>query len=133
MFTLSFTGNASISARNAITGPGLPPFKMATTPVLAMPVLISSPRPFSCSTMYADVLNSRLPSSGCWCKYLLHSVNLLCMAFDCASIWYCFVVQLIYLQKQSIKSRLKWLVFSLKNDWLVQQITVHNIVYKLLS
>ena len=32
-----------MSALNAITGPGLPPFKIATTPVLATPVCTSYP------------------------------------------------------------------------------------------
>ena len=35
---LSLTGSPSISARSATTGPGLPPFNTATTPVLAIPV-----------------------------------------------------------------------------------------------
>ena len=36
-FTLSYTGRASISARSAITGPGLPPLRIATTPASLYP------------------------------------------------------------------------------------------------
>ncbi|MCY1220341.1 hypothetical protein D3C87_660620 [compost metagenome] len=35
--TCSFTGSASMSARSATTGPGLPPRSVATTPVTATP------------------------------------------------------------------------------------------------
>ena len=36
---LSLTGRPSISALSPTTGPALPSFKIATTPVLAIPVL----------------------------------------------------------------------------------------------
>ncbi len=64
--TCSATGNASMSARSAITGPGLPPFSTPTTPVCAMPVLTSRPSDFRCAATAAEVRVSRLPSSGCW-------------------------------------------------------------------
>ena len=38
----SRTGSASMSARSSVTGPGLPPRSVASTPVLPMPVRISS-------------------------------------------------------------------------------------------
>ena len=37
-FDRSLTGKPSISALKATTGPGMPPFKTATTPVFAIPV-----------------------------------------------------------------------------------------------
>ena len=44
----SGTGNASMSARRAITGPGRPPSRMPTTPVCATPVVTSIPSDSRC-------------------------------------------------------------------------------------
>ena len=64
---LSKTGNASISALNATTAPGLPPFNTATTPVLATGYRTSIPgNVFKKSAMYFPVLNSLLDNSGFW-------------------------------------------------------------------
>jgi hypothetical protein len=41
--TCSVTGNASMSARKAMTGPGLSPLSTAVTPVCAMPVRTGRP------------------------------------------------------------------------------------------
>ena len=41
--TCSVTGSASMSARNATTGPGRPPRRTPTTPLIATPVRTSSP------------------------------------------------------------------------------------------
>ena len=54
-----------MSARSATTGPGLPPFKSATTPVFATLVCGSRPKLRSRSAMYFAVSTSRLDSSGC--------------------------------------------------------------------
>ena len=61
----SVTGNASMSARNAIFGPGLPPSMIATTPWWAIPVCGFSPSARRCSATFAAVRCSRLDSSGC--------------------------------------------------------------------
>ena len=45
------------------TGPGLPPLRIATTPVRAMPVLTSRPNPARCAAMRPAVLVSCSPSS----------------------------------------------------------------------
>ena len=63
----SITGSASMSARTAISGPGLPPLRRATTPVLATPVRTSRPRLRSCSATSAAVWRlpvARAPGSG---------------------------------------------------------------------
>jgi len=57
------TGNPSISALNATTGPGFPPLSNATTPVLAMPVCGLRPIFLNSSAILSDVLNSLLLSS----------------------------------------------------------------------
>ena len=61
----SVTGSASSSDRTATTGPGLAPFRIPTTPVCAIPVWTSSPRPASRSATSFEVSNSRFESSGC--------------------------------------------------------------------
>ena len=61
----SKTGKASMSALNATTGPGLPPFKTATTPVDATGYLTSKlGKVFKNSAIYLPVLNSLLDNSG---------------------------------------------------------------------
>ncbi len=62
--TISVTGRASMSERNATVGPGRPPRSSPTTPVWAIPVRTSIPRLFRCSAILAEVRNSRLLSSG---------------------------------------------------------------------
>jgi hypothetical protein len=54
----AFTGNASISARRAITGPGLLPLKIPTTPVLRFRFVL---RYLNCASaaIFSAVLNSR--------------------------------------------------------------------------
>ena len=69
----SVTGSASMSARSAMRGPGLPPFRMATTPVWPMPVFGSSPNARSLSATICAVRVSWLPSSGCWWKSRRHA------------------------------------------------------------
>ena len=66
--TSSVTGSASMSARMASRGPGLPPLSTPTTPVWATPVRTVRPSFFSCAATSAAVRVSWLPSSGCWCK-----------------------------------------------------------------
>ena len=78
--TSSVTGSASMSARKATTGPGLPPFSSATMPVCATPVWTSNPSALRCSATMPDVRNSRLPSSGFWWMSCRHSITL-------GSIW----------------------------------------------
>ena len=63
MSTRSFTGSPSMSARRPTTGPGFPPFKTATTPVLATPVCGSYPIFRSIVAIRSAVLNSRLLNS----------------------------------------------------------------------
>jgi len=54
-----------MSALNATTGPGLPPFNTATTPVFATGYLTSTfGNVFKNSAMYFPVLNSRFDNSG---------------------------------------------------------------------
>ena len=56
-----------MSARTATTGPGRPPRRIPTTPVWATPVRTSSkPSARRWFATSSAVLNSRLPSSGCW-------------------------------------------------------------------
>jgi hypothetical protein len=62
----SVTGNASMSARSAIVGPGRPPSSSATTPVFAMPVCGVRPMRFRCSATSLAVRTSRFESSGFW-------------------------------------------------------------------
>lgn len=57
-----------MSERSAIVGPGLPPLRIPTTPVCAMPVCTSIPIWRNCSATIFDVRNSRLLSSGFWWK-----------------------------------------------------------------
>src|SRR3546814_932739 len=60
----SVTGSASMSARSAIFGPGLPPLMIAVTPWWAMPVRGSRPSARRCSATLPAVRSSRLDSSG---------------------------------------------------------------------
>ena len=74
--TLSYTGKASISALKAMTAPGLPPFKTATTPVLATGYLTSRfGKVFKKSAMYFPVFTSLLDSSGNSWKCLLQAIS----------------------------------------------------------
>ncbi len=64
--TSSRTGRASMSARSATTGPGLPPLSTPTTPVTATFSRTSSrPSARRCAATIPEVRTSRLPSSGC--------------------------------------------------------------------
>src|SRR5262245_8680524 len=56
-----------MSARIAIVRPGLPPFRMPTTPVCAMPVCTSMPSAFSFFATSSPVRVSRFESSGFLC------------------------------------------------------------------
>jgi len=67
------------------------PFKMATTPVLATPDLISNPNPCSFSTIYFMVLDSLLESSGYWCKCLRHAMTESLTSFADCSILACVI------------------------------------------
>ena len=53
--TRSSTGSASMSARRATTGPGLPPFRMPSTPMMPTPVFTSIPSFLRCSAASAAV------------------------------------------------------------------------------
>jgi hypothetical protein len=53
-----------MSALRATTGPGFPPLKIPTTPVLAIPVCTSIPRERRCVAIFSAVLNSLFPNSG---------------------------------------------------------------------
>src|SRR5262245_10330130 len=57
-----------MSARIAIVRPGLPPFRMPTTPVCAMPDCTSMPSAFSRFATSSPVRVSRFESSGFLCK-----------------------------------------------------------------
>ncbi len=85
--TCSFTGSASMSARSAITGPGLPPFSTPTTPVCATPVFTSSPSDFRCAATAAAVRVSRFPSSGFWWKSRRQSMTCGASFFATWSSW----------------------------------------------
>ena len=53
--TFSSTGSASMSARSATTGPGLPPLRTPTTPVSPTPVVTSQPSALKCLATSAAV------------------------------------------------------------------------------
>ena len=65
-----------MSARSATTGPGLPPFKTATTPVFATPVFGLSPILINSLVILSAVLNSLLLNSGFWWNQCLSSIIL---------------------------------------------------------
>ena len=71
---LSFTGSPSISALSPTTGPGFPSFKIATTPVLAIPVWGLYPIFLSSSAILWEVLNSLLLNSAFWWNQCLNSM-----------------------------------------------------------
>src|SRR5512143_1647625 len=67
-----------MSARTATTGPGWPPRRTATTPVLATPVRTSKPSGWSLEAMSLAVSVSRLPSSGfMWMKRRILTISAL--------------------------------------------------------
>src|SRR5262245_9457011 len=76
----SFTGSASMSARNATTGPGLAPFSRPTTPVLPTPVFTSRARLVRWAATSADVRVSCSPSSGCSWMSRRQAISLLSIA-----------------------------------------------------
>jgi hypothetical protein len=74
--TCSVTGRPSMSARRATTGPGRPPRRMPTTPVLPTCVCTSMPRPRRCSATSAAVRVSSKLSSGCSWMSRRHATTL---------------------------------------------------------
>ena len=83
----SVTGSASMSARSATVGPGLPPRSTPTTPVCATPVRTSRPSLRNCSATAFEVRNSRLPSSGFWWKSRRQAMTCGITAVAAASSW----------------------------------------------
>ncbi len=81
----SATGRASMSARRATTLPGLPPFRMPTTPVLPTPVRTSMPRARRWSATILAVRTSLLLSSGCSCRSRRQAMTLGCSALALAN------------------------------------------------
>ena len=72
---LSLTGRPSISALRATTGPGLPPFKTATTPVFAIPVWGFKPILINSCSILLAVLNSLLLNSAFSWNQCLNSIT----------------------------------------------------------
>ena len=76
----SATGKASMSARRATTLPGLPPFKIPTTPVLPTPVRTSRPSLRRWSATILAVRTSLFDSSGCSWKSRRQAITFGCSA-----------------------------------------------------
>jgi hypothetical protein len=76
-----FTGSASMSALSATTGPGFPPLRIPTTPVLAIPVCTSIPSERRCAAIFSAVLNSRFQVQDAGESLFSNQLRILCLCF----------------------------------------------------